>query len=162
MSADATGPTSHAAPLRVISRDGINWVAVADLVALLRGVADAAPDSPASPSLRMIADTFAQGESGDPLPDRSPEPPARPCGSCGVRVRSYPQISATQPEVVLNAAPTPYGQWMTLSTRDGAKALPFDRSVEARSGSVARFREHVCSGPYGLPGRRPAVPSPPP
>lgn len=145
--------TSHAAPLRVLAKDGINWVAVPDLVALLRSMAAASPDAPGTPTLRLLADTFAQGESGDPVPERSPEPPARPCPGCGLRVCSYPQVSTEQPPVVLNAAPVPHGGWMTLSTRGGAKAVRYDPRAHARTGPVARFREHVCSGPVAAPGR---------
>lgn len=145
----------HVAPLRVVSaKDGTNWVCVADVAALLRQMADDVdkPDwrQSAADVLRMVAGTFEAGEKGSPAQEADPDP-AQPCRSCGVRVHTYEQqIAASTKPVTLNAAPTPYGRWMVTRTAERTIAIPY----ESRFGPVARFREHVCAGPFGKPGGR--------
>lgn len=137
----------QASPLSVIRANGRSYLAIGDLVNMLRDMATSV-DSPeckhsAAEVLRKVAASLTAAAGDGELYKADPPDPT-PCLTCNAGVHITDRLAGGT--VVLDGNPTTYGRYMIAVDGTGRQvAFRYDVGKHARVGG-ARFREHSCRG----------------
>jgi hypothetical protein len=139
----------HASPITSARIAGRTYLAVTDLLSMLDDLARSMTGPGQTDRAAGSVDTCARladllrplVQPAEPVPDR-PLPLPQPCTDCQQPVRVIDRLTPGE-QVTLDSDRTRYGAWMTLTTVNGHKAAPYDRTKHA-SYNIARYREHHC------------------
>jgi hypothetical protein len=143
-----TGGQWRAAPLTVANGPGgRRYIAVDDLVTMIRDMAGRLGDGPTKDSLTLLGDTFATMTdlSSTPANDDGSRPKAYRCGDC--RQPVIDALTGTDGGTVkVDADHARHGGWLVMFVREGQVTVaPYEHGRhDGALDKVIRLRAHAC------------------